>query len=1364
MGCIQSANNNNNNNRLTRRSVHNKLQNVLTSNAIRTPKNNPQQHASLIYDKENNASAYIVSAYVNDFNKIEKLEDDCTILNLNRENDDTLDSALRLKKKLAEEIKKATGYVKSFSTPSYETVFTDTEYKDKNNGYHFQKNMYKKFIKLANDKKQTLENLVNNDNVIKENVHADFIKWANATIEYIQSHIYIVEKIHQTNGKFNLSLSNIYKNTIEKHQLLLDKHARKEFLPGKQVITQLKLILEKAKRVYVALFCQCYYRRWAGRKKYEDRKAEVVNQLYIIDNIRFLGSRLQFVGKQLKIVEIAKFIELKYLQRQNLPLGDSFGELVLPAGIRESFLEQILVGNFRKEVLGGKEGLNNDYDHLHLLWKPKDTSFGDIVDWRRSSVKRLLYHTKKIFYKRILCIFQKEIIDAIAYEKNRCNGEEKLYLSKLNEIKNNVSSKIKKSHDALERVTKHFAAVVIQNSIVGRQRFALKKARYNYDLMYKPIGRSALNKALSNDKIGRLRMVSGFINLQTKKKKKLVLEAAPKHVRLARSLPPLDDGFVPYNGNLKEAIEAKDSNAIGSIINSSVPLYEGKFAAAAAANILDLNYSHGGWLFGVGSKRDTARNKPALPVSKELNETANLKNFPSRIPYKYLEEFTENFGSERKAAESRFGFIYNGVDPATGVRFTVKRLEKLPHKQSFELFMKEIEELAKFGAHRNIVKILGFSPRRSRYYIKSKGKHEESTMQHDCLILEDCASNTLDKMLKDDTEANLLTWRVRVRIAIDIATALTFMHRGGGGFGDARCLHGDLSLFNICLEGYTHKAKLLGCGLAMLFSNDDDDDEEGYFKENANYFKEQTNLKRKSISKGWAVSPSEVKTNMYNLNSEIYAFGIFILELLYGISKEVAFEKERNLKEDMEKQVEKIKRNRNRLEIIMRLNTKESFFNFDTRAGGSLSWLIARKESTGAYRMKNKDKTINNWPISVASALLQVADYCIMDKDPSMRGVLKKLRKIVHLKVFEDREVMKEKNILKEISVVREKLKAKALELKTLQEEQLQEEEEEKRQAEKEKKRIEEEQKKAKKQERLCPICYCDYDVSEGLECKGKNHHFVCNGCLNHHVMYFVDAESLKRYAKHGGVRCVAAGELKCEAPVYADTDLARHLSDATFSLVLAAKNQVAEQKINAELEKDFEKRLQAEKDKLAKLGAEAVMIRELRNFVVNEIITCKCPRCGQVFIDFAGCWALYCGRAGCGCGFCGWCGADSGGGDAHGHVGKCKRYAAKNATDKWFGGAKDKRGGASGAKSGNEFRDAQNVRRKAQLIEFLRMLPKENADILVQGLEKDLKGVAMNPNDFRNKQGSKYYSKQNDIDCMKVVKKLKNKKGWKWK
>ena len=40
--------------------------------------------------------------------------------------------------------------------------------------------------------------------------------------------------------------------------------------------------------------------------------------------------------------------------------------------------------------------------------------------------------------------------------------------------------------------------------------------------------------------------------------------------------------------------------------------------------------------------------------------------------------------------------------------------------------------------------------------------------------------------------------------------------------------------------------------------------------------------------------------------------------------------------------------------------------------------------------------------------------------------------RVLHLEVFEDREVMKEKNILKEIGVVREKLKAKELEIQAI--------------------------------------------------------------------------------------------------------------------------------------------------------------------------------------------------------------------------------------------------------------------------------------------------------------------------------------------
>ena len=49
-------------------------------------------------------------------------------------------------------------------------------------------------------------------------------------------------------------------------------------------------------------------------------------------------------------------------------------------------------------------------------------------------------------------------------------------------------------------------------------------------------------------------------------------------------------------------------------------------------------------------------------------------------------------------------------------------------------------------------------------------------------------------------------------------------------------------------------------------------------------------------------------------------------------------------------------------------------------------------------------------------------------------------------------------------------------------------------------------------------------------------------------------------------------------------------------------------------------------------------------------MLTLKCPRCTQAFIDFVGCFALSCSRQGCGCNFCALCLADCGE-DAHPHL-----------------------------------------------------------------------------------------------------------------
>merc|ERR1719217_444733 len=52
----------------------------------------------------------------------------------------------------------------------------------------------------------------------------------------------------------------------------------------------------------------------------------------------------------------------------------------------------------------------------------------------------------------------------------------------------------------------------------------------------------------------------------------------------------------------------------------------------------------------------------------------------------------------------------------------------------------------------------------------------------------------------------------------------------------------------------------------------------------------------------------------------------------------------------------------------------------------------------------------------------------------------------------------------------------------------------------------------------------------------------------------------------------------------------------------------------------------------------------------IAELLTLKCPRCGQAFHDFDKCFALVCPRPGCHAGFCGWCLTDCGV-DAHRHV-----------------------------------------------------------------------------------------------------------------
>merc|ERR1719231_2003013 len=227
-----------------------------------------------------------------------------------------------------------------------------------------------------------------------------------------------------------------------------------------------------------------------------------------------------------------------------------------------------------------------------------------------------------------------------------------------------------------------------------------------------------------------------------------------------------------------------------------------------------------------------------------------------------------------------------------------------------------------------------------------------------------------------------------------------------------------------------------------------------------------------------------------------------------------------------------------------------------------------------------------------------------------------------------------------------------------------------------------------------------------------QERHFVCEECLVGHVAASVDAISIDRFRQRGGICCVHP---ECAAPPLSDAALARALPADAFASYQAAKERVAERRINAELEAGFEARLRMERER-AGGDAQRALVKE---HIVERILTLSCPRCNQAFVDFNGCMALTCSRAGCGCGFCALCQADCGN-DAHGHVGGGCPLASK-----------------IGVKKGEfhlteaDWNKAMSKVRALRLADYLNTLTEAQKQHALEDCRREIEDIGLKPADF---------------------------------
>ncbi|RID56947.1 hypothetical protein BRARA_F00359 [Brassica rapa] len=223
-----------------------------------------------------------------------------------------------------------------------------------------------------------------------------------------------------------------------------------------------------------------------------------------------------------------------------------------------------------------------------------------------------------------------------------------------------------------------------------------------------------------------------------------------------------------------------------------------------------------------------------------------------KFSYKEMRNATNEF--KTVIGHGGFGTVYK-AEFSDGLVAAVKRMDKAS-EQSKQDFCREIELLAKLH-HRNLVALKGFC-------IEKKERF---------LIYEYMENGSLKDHLHS-TEKPPLSWETRMKIAIDVANALEYLHF----YCDPPLCHRDIKSSNILLDD-KFVAKLSDFGLA-------------HSSRDGSVCFEPVNTDIHGTP-GY-VDPEYVVTQELTEKSDVYSYGVVLLEIITGRR---AVEEGRNLVE-----------------------------------------------------------------------------------------------------------------------------------------------------------------------------------------------------------------------------------------------------------------------------------------------------------------------------------------------------------------------------------------------------------------------------------------------------------------------------------